>query len=93
MNTIGLLQIMAVLYFVFAVRMQVWQTSLNTFVVIAAIFFIVITREIAPLRTIWADYHFTIIALLMTFLMARVVWQKSHKTYKNSNKSRGYTEC
>ena len=77
--SIMVIQLMGVLYFLMAIRFKVWKTSLNTFLVFAAVFTIVATREIEFLRTIWVDYHLTLIATLLTFMMVRVVIQGAHK--------------
>ena len=74
-----IIQLIGVLYFLMAIRFKVWKTSLNTFLVFAAVFIIVTTREIEFLRTIWVDYHLTLIAALLTFMMVRVVIQGAHK--------------
>ena len=77
--SIMVIQLMGVLYFLMAIRFKVWKTSLNTFLVFATAFTIVATREIEFLRTIWVDYHLTLIATLLTFMMVRVVIQGAHK--------------
>lgn len=82
MLSIEIIQIMAIMYFMYALRLKVWKTSLNTFVVIATFFVVTISREVPMLRDIWVDYHLTIIAMAMTFLMGRVVYQSAHKKYK-----------
>ena len=77
--SIMIIQLIGVLYFLMAIRFKVWKTSLNTFLVFATAFTIVVTREIEFLRTIWVDYHLTLIATLLTFMMVRVVIQGAHK--------------
>ena len=84
--SIMVIQLMGVLYFLMAIRFKVWKTSLNTFLVFATVFTIVTTREIEFLRTIWADYHLTLIIALLTFMMVRVVIQGAHKK-KEDNRS------
>ena len=81
MSSIQIIQIMAILYFLYALRMKVWQTSLNTFVVLAAFFIVTVSREFEICRDIWIDYHLTIVAVAMTFLMGRVVYQSVRKKY------------
>ena len=77
--SIMIIQLIGVLYFLMAIRFKVWKTSLNTFLVFATAFTIVATREIEFLRTIWVDYHLTLIVTLLTFMMVRVVIQGAHK--------------
>ena len=77
--SIIIIQLIGVLYFLMAIRFKVWKTSLNTFLVFATAFTIVATREIEFLRTIWVDYHLTLIVTLLTFMMVRVVIQGAHK--------------
>lgn len=75
MSIMSALQIMAILYFITAVRMRVWRTSLNTFVVISTIFELCISYEIPIIQRAWQQYHLYVIAGMMTFLMARVTYQ------------------
>lgn len=75
MISIYLIQIMSVLFFIFALRMRIWKTSLNTFIVFTVIFFISMSHEIEFLRAFWINYHLTVIATMMFVLMARVVYQ------------------
>lgn len=82
MLSIQTIQIMAIIYFIYAIRLKVWRTSLNTFVVLTAFFILTISREVEMLRDIWIDYHLIIIAIVMTFLMGRVVYQSAHKKHK-----------
>lgn len=81
MSSIQVIQIMAILYFIYAVRLRVWKTSLNTFIVLSAFFLITVSREIPICVEFWINYHLTVIAMTMTFLMGRVVFQSSHKKY------------
>lgn len=82
MLSIHIIQIMAIIYFIYALRLKVWQTSINTFVVITTFFVVTISREVVVLKDIWIDYHLTIIAIAMTFLMGRVVYQSAKKKYQ-----------
>lgn len=82
MLSIEIIQIMAIVYFIYALRLQIWKTSLNTFVIMATFFILTISREVEMLKNIWVDYHLTIVAIAMTFLMGRVVYQSAHKKYK-----------
>lgn len=82
MLSIEIIQIMAIVYFIYALRLQIWKTSLNTFVVMATFFILTISREVEMLRDVWVDYHLTIIAMAMTFLMGRVVYQSAKKKYQ-----------
>ena len=75
MKIIPILQIVSILYFLFAVRMKMWSVSLNSFVVIATVFFIAVSHEIEWLQCVWVDYHLPIIAMMLTFIMSRVTWQ------------------
>jgi len=84
MASIEIVQIMGVLYFIAALRMKVWKTSLNTFIVISGFFLITISREIEFLRDIWATYHLSIVGLIMTALMLRVVYQSINKKLVDS---------
>lgn len=84
MNSIIIVQVMAILYFMFAVRYKVWQTSLNTFVVFTGFFVITATHEIVQAKEHWINYHLTLVGFIMTFLMARVVYQRITK--KNDEK-------
>ena len=84
MSSIQIVQIMAILYFIYALRLKVWQTSLNTFVVILAFFLITVSREFEICKEIWIDYHLTIVAATKTFLMGRVVFQSVNKKYLDS---------
>lgn len=79
MKVIPILQIMSILYFIFAVRMRMWNISLNSFVVITSIFLIAVSYETKLFECVWADYHLTIVILMMTFIMARVTWQSAFK--------------
>jgi hypothetical protein len=72
-------QIMAVLYLLFAIRMRVWRVSINTFIVILAFSIITLSREFEVLRNVWVNYHLSIIAIIMTVLITRVVYQIATK--------------
>ena len=83
MKVVPILQIMSILYFIFAVRMQMWRVSLNSFIVIATVFTIAISHEVVWLQYVWVDFHLPVIATMLTFIMMRVTWQsiltKRHK--------------
>ena len=81
MTSIQIIQIMAILYFLFALRLKTWKTSLNTFIVISGFFIIVVSREIEWCLSIWIDYHMTIIGIIMTIIMARATYQSVYKKY------------
>lgn len=84
MITIKLLEIMSVLYFIASLRMRVWNTSLNSFVVICVFFVITTSYEFDALKKIWGSCHITILAVMLTFIMARVTYQSiSSKRKKN----------
>lgn len=84
MLSIQIIQIMAILYFIAAVKMKVWKVSLNTFVVLTAVFVVTISREFDFAQHIWIDYHLGIIGFTMTFLMVRVVYQSINKKLVDS---------
>ena len=84
MISIQIVQIMAILYFLYALRMKVWETSVNTFIVFVTFFIITISREVDACQEIWTDWHLSIVAITMTVLMARVVWQSVSKKYKEN---------
>lgn len=84
MSSIGIIQIMAILYFMYAVKLKIWNTSLNTFIVISTFFILTVSRELEICREVWVDYHLTIIAISMTFIMGRVVFQSANKKYIQS---------
>ena len=75
MKVLPILQIISILYFIFALRMRMWKVSLNSFVVIATVFIIATTHEFKMFQGIWVNYHLPIIVIMMTFIMARVTWQ------------------
>jgi hypothetical protein len=77
MKIISILQIISILYFIFAVRMQMWKISINSFVVITSVFVIAVSYESGMFQCIWVNYHLTIIALMLTFIMARVTYQSA----------------
>jgi predicted membrane protein len=87
--SVAIIQIIGVLYFIVAIRFKVWQTSLNTFLVFATVFIIVVSREIDILCYIWADYHLSIVAILLTFMMARVVIQGAKRKQVQKDKCNG----
>ena len=73
---ITIVQFMAVAYFIAAVRMKFWRTSMNTFVVLSAVFLIAILSNFEYYRLYWVDLHLSIVAFTLTFMMARVVYQR-----------------
>jgi prepilin signal peptidase PulO-like enzyme (type II secretory pathway) len=75
MTTMQVIQIMAVLYFLFALRFTIWRTSLNSFIVIAGFFIITVSYEFELFKRFWLDYHLVIVAIIMTMVMVRVVYQ------------------
>ena len=72
---ITLIQIMAITFFLAAIRMKFWKTSVNTFVVLGAIFIIAVA-SLMEIPACWINAHLSVLALTMTFLMARVVYQR-----------------
>lgn len=66
---------MSILYFISAIKMKIWQTSLNSFVVVSVFFIITISHEFEVIRHIWISYHVTIFAIMLTFIMGRVTYQ------------------
>lgn len=77
MKVIPILQIISILYFVFAVRMQMWRVSINSFIVISTVFVLAVSYETKLFQCVWANYHLSIVALMLTFIMARVTWQSA----------------
>jgi len=77
MKVLPILQIMSILYFIFAVRMRMWNISINSFVVITSVFVIAVSYETKMFNCIWVNYHLTIIVLMLTFIMARVTYQSA----------------
>lgn len=84
MITIQTVQIFIILSFIYSVRLKVWNTSLNTFIVIATMFLLTISREIPYLKKIWIDYHVTVVGVMLFIIMARVVFQSVRKKYRDS---------
>ena len=83
MNIIIILQIISILYFIFALRMKMWKISLNSFIVISTVFILSISSQISLFSNIWVNYHLTIIIAMLTFIIARTTWQsiqdKNHR--------------
>ena len=73
---ITIVQFMAVAYFIAAVRMRFWQTSMNTFVVLSAVFLISFLANFEICRYYWIDIHLGIVAFTLSFMMARVIYQR-----------------
>ena len=93
MNDFELLQLMAVLYFIFAVRMKIWQTSLNTFFVFCVAFVVAVSHQTESLRFIF-DNRVWIFDIALTVLFARVAYQQICKKYNDNFKSKcSDTEC
>ncbi len=86
---------MSILYFIYAIRIGMWNISLNSFVVIGMVFFISVSSLCPPLQAIWIDYHMAVIGVVMTFIMARVVYQKTYLKVKQlpSNSCDGCIKC
>lgn len=80
MITVQVVQIMIILSFLYSIKMKIWHTSLNTFIVVSTMFVLTVSREVPFLRSIWADYHVTVIGLMLATIMSRVVYQSvKHK--------------
>ncbi|MDO9304642.1 MAG: hypothetical protein Q7T77_04895 [Sulfuricurvum sp.] len=77
MKVIPILQIISILYFLFALRMRMWRISINSFVVITSVFVIAVSYESGIFKCVWANYHLSIVALMLTFIMARVTYQSA----------------
>lgn len=96
MKIIPILQIISILYFMFAVRMQMWKISINSFVVITSVFIISVSYETGMFQCVWVDYHLSIIAIMLTFIMARVTWQsafsKKHRRVGGRRADDGYED-
>ena len=73
---ITIVQFMAVAYFIAAVRMKFWRTSMNTFVVLSAVFLIAILSNFKYYRLYWVDLHLSIVAFTLSFMMVRVIYQR-----------------
>lgn len=73
---VTIVQFMAVAYFIAAVRMRFWRTSVNTFVVLGAVFFIAVLSNFEVCRFYWIDLHLSIVAFTLTFMMGRVIYQR-----------------
>lgn len=82
MNTVFAVQIFIVLSFIFALRMRVWRTSLNSFIFICGLFTLTISREFDYLTNIWVDYHVLVIGFTLAFVMSRLSYQSFSKKYK-----------
>jgi len=78
MKIIPILQIMSILYFIFAVRMQMWKISLNSFIVISTVFILAVSSVSRLFNSIWLNYHLTVIVIMLTFIMVRTTWQSIH---------------
>lgn len=83
MNIITIIEIISILYFIAAVRMRVWRTSLNSFVVITASFVLLVSYECPYVRSHWMTYHLSIVAIVMTFIMVRVTYQSVNEKWKS----------
>lgn len=82
MNIVFAMQVFIILSFLFAVRMRVWKTSLNSFVFIAALFLLTISKELQYFRDIWMCYHIAVMGLVLVFVMGRLSYQSFYKKYK-----------
>jgi hypothetical protein len=79
------IQIMAIAYFIAAIKLKFWKTSLNTFIVFGAVFFITILSNIDALNAHWVNIHLSIVAFTISFMMGRVVYQRCMDTLKKIN--------
>lgn len=82
MNAVFAVQIFIVLSFIFALRMRVWRTSLNSFIFICGLFTLTISREFDYLTNIWVNYHVLVIGFTLAFVMSRLSYQSFSKKYK-----------
>lgn len=80
MNDFEVLQMIGVLYFVFAVRMKIWQTSINTFIVFCTAFVVAISYQVEELKFVFENRVWLFNATL-TFLFARVAYQQIYNKY------------
>jgi hypothetical protein len=78
------IQIMAIAYFIAAIKMKFWRTSLNTFVVFGAIFLVTVLSHFESLAPHWIEVHLSVVAFTMTFMMGRVVYQRCIDTLKKN---------
>ena len=70
------IQIMAIAYFIAAIKMKLWRTSFNTFVVFGVIFLISVLSHFESLAPYWIEVHLSLVAFMMTFMMCRVGYQR-----------------
>lgn len=83
MSIVYAVQVLVILSFIFALRMKIWRTSLNSFVFINGLFILTITREIDFFVEIWTKWHVSIVGLTLLFVMSRVAYQSFYKKYKD----------
>ena len=79
--SVQIVQTMIILSFIYALRMKIWNTSLNTFIVISILFILTVSNEIPMLQKIWITYHTSLIGIMIFIIMGRVVFQSVKKKY------------
>ena len=84
MSIVAGVQIFIVLSFIFSLRMKVWETSVNSFIFIAGLFVLTVTREFAYFKEIWMNYHVLFIGVTLAFVMSRVTYQAFCKKYREA---------
>ena len=73
---VTIVQFMAVAYFIAAVRLKFWRTSVNTFIVLSAVFLVALLANFEFCLQYWIDIHLSIVAFTLTFIMGRVTYQR-----------------
>lgn len=87
MTDVQLFQIVSVLCFMFAVKMKVWRTSLNSFVVFCSAFIVMLGYS-APEFSFVFEHRLYLFSAVLLFMMGRVVYQSIYnKTTKFGRRS------
>lgn len=82
MSDIQIFQIVSTMCFVFAVRMKVWDTSLNSFVVFCSAFLIMLGYSNKEFSFIF-DNRLYLFSVVLLFMIGRVVFKSiKNKTIK-----------
>lgn len=85
MSGFEILQIMAVLYFIFGVVLKMWKVSLSTFVVITLAFVVVVSEQMESIYCIYENrtYLFAaVLTFLFTYTSYRSILGKYSRIYK-----------
>jgi hypothetical protein len=75
MDSLDIVQVMSILFWIFATRMRIWKTDLNTYALFTVLFLITVSAQFDLLQCIWIDYHLYLTMILMIFLFIRVVYK------------------